>query len=499
MEEKKLLRMVNIHKRFPGVYALKNINFDLEAGEVHALLGENGAGKSTLMKILNGIYTIDEGQIFVEGEELKDNSIKKARAMGISIIHQELVMEPHMMIYENIFLGRELTKGPLHSLDKAAMIERTRELLAQFEMNLTPQMLVKDLNVAQQQMIEIIKAVSFNSRIIVMDEPTSSLTDNEVEFLFKTIRELKTQNVGIVYISHRMNEIFEISDRVTVMRDGEYIGTVKTKETTNDELISMMVGRPLVNYYSRDFHETDKVILEVKNLNKKKELHDISFTLKAGEILGFAGLVGSGRSEVMKCIFGVDPYSSGEIIIEGQSVQVKSPDDAIEHRMVYVPEDRKEEGLFLIETVRYNSTLKSLNEFMKLFRVDRKKEEEMTEEYIRYLNIKTPTQMQIMHNLSGGNQQKVLIARWLMTKPKILILDEPTRGIDVGAKSEIYSIMNNLAKEGVGIIMISSELPEVINMSDRICVMANGRIMATLDRKNFTQERIMHYATGGDQ
>jgi len=495
----KLLRMSGIEKRFAGVHALKGVDFELESGEVHALLGENGAGKSTLMKILAGIYPVDEGEIFIEGNKVSINSVKDAQALGISIIHQEISLVPHLSVAENIFLGKEpVTKTGW--IDWKRMIEETRKTLQQFGLELSPEVPVKKLTVAQQQMIEIIKAVSFRAKMIVMDEPTSSLTEKEVEFLFQTIGHLKEQGVGIVYISHRMNELFAITDRITVLRDGALIGTVRTKDTTADQLISMMVGRELTQYYIKDTAPENggEIVLSVHNLSKKGVLNDASFELKKGEILGFAGLVGAGRSELMKCIFGLDAFDEGEIRIDGKPLIIRNPNDAIKHGIAYVTENRKEEGLFLIRSVQYNITIKVLDKFIKWwFRVNARYEDQKTRQFINELSIKTPNPDQEVRNLSGGNQQKVLISRWLATNPRILILDEPTRGVDVGAKAEIYAIMNRLVKEGVSIIMISSELPEVINMSDRIAVMYKGGIRTILNRDEFSQETIMHYATGG--
>lgn len=494
----KLLQMSGIEKRFAGVHALKGVDFELESGEVHALLGENGAGKSTLMKILAGIYPVDEGEIFIEGNKVSINSVKDAQALGISIIHQEISLVPHLSVAENIFLGKEpVTKTGW--IDWKRMIEETRKTLQQFGLELSPEVPVKKLTVAQQQMIEIIKAVSFRAKMIVMDEPTSSLTEKEVEFLFQTIGHLKEQGVGIVYISHRMNELFAITDRITVLRDGALIGTVRTKETTADQLISMMVGRELTQYYIKDTAPENggEIVLSVHNLSKKGVLNDASFELKKGEILGFAGLVGAGRSELMKCIFGLDAFDEGEIRIDGKPLIIRNPNDAIKHGIAYVTENRKEEGLFLIRSVQYNITIKVLDKFIKWFRVNARYEDQKTRQFINELSIKTLNPDQEVRNLSGGNQQKVLISRWLATNPRILILDEPTRGVDVGAKAEIYAIMNRLVKEGVSIIMISSELPEVINMSDRIAVMYKGGIRTILNRDEFSQETIMHYATGG--
>lgn len=492
----KLLEMKGVTKQFPGVYALKGVDFELESGEVHALLGENGAGKSTLMKILNGIYDINEGNIFIDGNEVHIQDVKDAQKYGISIIHQEISLVPYLSIAENIYLGREpTTKAGF--IDIATMYKNAQTFLDDFDLGLSAETMVNRLTVAQQQMIEIIKAVSFHSKIIVMDEPTSSLTEKEVEFLFKTIRNLKEKGVGIVYISHRMNELFEITDRITVLRDGAYIGTVNTQETTNEKLIAMMVGRELENYYVRDFSPTGENILEVRHLTKKGVIDNASFELRKGEILGFSGLVGAGRSELMKCIFGLDSFEQGDIFVNGTKVSIRNPNDAIKNRIAYVTENRKEEGLFLIQSVTYNLTIKILQDIIKFLRVNRKYEIKETQHYINELSIKTPSPEQEVGNLSGGNQQKVLISRWLATKPQVLILDEPTRGVDVGAKAEIYSIMNRLVKEGVSIIMISSELPEVINMSDRVAVMYKGKIQKILEKGSFDQETIMHYATGG--
>jgi len=491
-----LLQMKNIHKRFPGVYALKSVNFELKAGEVHGLLGENGAGKSTLMKVLAGIYDVDEGEIYIDGRKVEINDVKDSQKAGVSIIHQELVLVPYMSVAENIFSGREPV-GRLGFVKKDEMLAQAQQLLDSFDLGIDASRLVVDLNIAQRQMVEIARAISFNSKILVMDEPTSSLTEKEVEFLFKTIESLKAKGVGIVYISHRMAELFRITDRITVMRDGQYIGTRVTKETNVDELISMMVGRELTDYYHRTFHELGEVTLEVKNLTRNGVFKDVSFSLRKGEILGFSGLVGAGRSEIMKAIFGLDPIDSGEIYIEGKKVEIKSPRDAMNLGIALVPENRKDEGLILKSSVGYNMTLRVLDEFIKFIRVNRAKENEIIDTYVQELGIKTPSRSQSVANLSGGNQQKVVIAKWLAAKPKILILDEPTRGVDVSAKAEIYAIMNNLVQTGVSIIMISSELPEIINMSDRVAVVHNGSIKGILNKDELSQEKIMHLATGG--
>lgn len=492
----KRLVMSGIYKEFPGVIALNNARLELEHSEVHALLGENGAGKSTLSKILSGVYQADKGEIILEGNKVEIASVKDASRNGINMIHQELMLIPEMTIFENIFLGREQMGSPVF-IDEKYMIEKTRELLAKFNMTADPNTKIRKLSIAQQQMVEIIKAVSFKANIIIMDEPSSSLTDKETASLFKIIRSLTKERVSIVYISHKLDEIQEITDRITVMRDGETVGTVVTKETNKDQLISMMVGRTLSNYYKRTLkkEKEKEVVLEVKNLYGKPYLKDINFSLHKGEILGFAGLVGAGRSELMRILFGIDKKESGDIVLEGKIVNIANVGDAITLGFGLLPENRKEEGLILKNDVGYNITLCVLKEFIKLISVNKNAEKGIIDEYVSSLSIKTPSSEQIVKFLSGGNQQKIVLAKWLATKPKILILDEPTRGIDVGAKSEIYEIIDHLATLGVAIIFISSELPEVIGMSDRIAVMHDGRIKGILDRSEFSQEKIMHLAT----
>ncbi len=486
------MEMKGIHKRFPGVLALNNVNLTVKAGEVHALLGENGAGKSTLIKVLGGIYIAEEGEIFIEGKKVTIDGVRAAQANGIAIIHQELVLVPYMTVAENIFLGREPMTGGF--VDHKKMTEDAQALLDANRMNIRADALVNTLSIAQQQMVEIVKAISFNSKILVMDEPTSSISDKEVEFLFQTMGRLTSQGVGIIYISHKMSELEQICDRVTVMRDGEYVGTKVVSETNKDELIAMMVGRELTNYYTRDFQTPGEVVLKCQHISDGRMAKDASFEIRKGEIVGFAGLVGAGRSEVMKCIFGLTKNYKGEIEIEGQKVTIRNPIEAMKQGIALVPENRKAEGLYQVQSVRYNSTIEVLGDFIKGIFVNAEKEEEITQKYIDMLSTKTPSQEQMIGNLSGGNQQKVIIGRWLATNPKILILDEPTRGVDVGAKSEIYAIMNELVKQGMSIIMISSELPEIINMSDRVYVMNDGVITGCLDRKEVSQEAIMQLA-----
>jgi len=484
--------MKNIHKTFPGVYALNAINFELRRGEVHALLGENGAGKSTLIKVLGGIYTADQGEVVIDGKSVLIDGVKAAQANGIAIIHQELVLVPYMTVAENIFLGREPMKGCF--VDKGRMISEAQELLDAYQMNIGAGVLVEKLTIAQQQMVEIVKAISYNSKILVMDEPTSSISDKEVSFLFKTIKVLTEKGVGIVYISHKMSELEEICDRVTVLRDGEYVGTKVVKETSKDELIAMMVGRELTNYYTRDYQKTGGVVLKCEHISDGDMVDDVSFEIRRGEIVGFAGLVGAGRSEVMKCIFGLTEKATGDICIEGGKVVIKSPVDAMRHGVALVPENRKAEGLYAVQSVQFNATIEILDQFIKGIFVDKKKEIGITQDYIDKMSTKTPSQSQVIGNLSGGNQQKVLIGRWLATNPRILIMDEPTRGVDVGAKSEIYTIMNELVKQGVSIVMISSELPEILGMSDRIYVMAHGKMKGCILHGEATQENIMKLA-----
>ena len=492
MENTVLLEMKDIHKTFPGVYALKDINLEVRAGEVHALLGENGAGKSTLIKVLGGIYQADQGEIFIDGEKVEIQDVKDAQKQGIAIIHQELVLVPYMTVAENIYLGREPKKGLF--VNHRKMEEDAQNLLDSYQMEIDASMLVGNLTIAQQQMVEIVKAISFDSKILVMDEPTSSISDKEVDFLFETMRTLVQKGVGIIYISHKMSELDQICDRVTVLRDGKFVGTEVVKETTKDRLISMMVGRELQKYYTRDFQTPGEIVLKCEHISDGEMVSDVSFEVHKGEIVGFSGLVGSGRSEVMKCVFGLTEKSTGDIYIEGRKTEIKSPIDALKKGIALVPENRKKEGIYKVQSVKYNSTIEVLDEFIKGIVVNNIKEEAITQKYIDMMSTKTPSQEQMIGNLSGGNQQKVMIGRWLATMPKILILDEPTRGVDVGAKSEIYARMNELVKKGMSIIMVSSELPEIINMSDRVYVMNSGKIAGCLQREGISQEHIMQLA-----
>lgn len=492
-----LLRMEGIYKGFPGVQALSNVRFELRSGEVLALIGENGAGKSTLMKVLSGIYKKDAGSIIYKGKEVEISSPKAAQDLGISIIHQELNLMPHLTIAQNIFIGREPRKKIKLLLNEKEINEKTKKLFADMHLDLDPRTKISDLTVAKQQMVEIAKALSFNSEVLVMDEPTAALTESEIEELFRFINRLRDQGVGIVYISHRMEELKKISDRVTVMRDGGYVDTVVTKETTIDQIINMMVGR-VIYETSREIIGTvgNEVVLEVKNLNRGNSIKDVSFNLKKGEILGFAGLMGAGRTEVARAIFGADGIDSGEIYVLGQKVHIKSPKDAVSHGIGYLSEDRKRYGLALGMDVETNIVLATFKRFVGIFGwVNTSGIRAKAESYVESLRIKTPGVKQKVKNLSGGNQQKVVIGKWLTRDCNILIFDEPTRGIDVGAKSEIYKLLTELVKEGKSIIMISSELPEILRMSERIIVMCEGRITGELSIAEATQEGIMKFAT----
>ncbi len=497
MPESLLVRIEDLHKSFPGVHALKGARFDLRPGEVHALMGENGAGKSTLMKVLAGIYTRDSGTVLLDGQPIDIHTPHQAQKLGIGIIHQELNLMNHLTAAQNVFIGRE-PKGLMGLfLDEKKLNDDTAKLLAMLKVDVDPKTLIGGLTVAKQQMVEIAKALSFESRVLIMDEPTAALNDAEIDELFRIIRELKAKGVGIVYISHKMDELKRISDRVTVMRDGEYVGTLNTQEATMEQVISMMVGRPLQNYVRKDQNmDANPVALEVKGLNRGRALRDINFKLRQGEILGFAGLMGAGRTEVARAVFGADPVDSGEILVKGKKVTVKIPRDAVQAGIGYLSEDRKRYGLALGMDVQANTVMATIGRFLHLGTFLKKKPmADVAEKYINTLSIKTPSQEQLLKFLSGGNQQKVVIAKWLLRDCDILFFDEPTRGIDVGAKFEIYKLIQDLATQGKAIVMISSELPEVLRLSHRIVVMCEGRITGELSAAEATQERIMHLAT----
>lgn len=489
-----ILEAEGISKQFPGVKALNKVGIKIKPGSVHALMGENGAGKSTLMKCLIGIYHPDEGIIKVKDEVVTFSDTLDALHAGIAMIHQELNLVPHMTVAENIWLGRE----PVHYglVNHDLLNSKTRDLLQHLNIRLKPEMVVGELNIASQQMVEIAKAVSYDADILIMDEPTSALTEGEVFHLFAIINELKEQGKGIIYISHKMDEIFEITDEVSIFRDGMFVATDKTENLTKQSLITMMVGRELTHMFPKFNNNIGEEVLKVSALRRDGLFRDISFTVKRGEILGVAGLVGAGRSEVMESLFGMHPADSGEIFIEGLPVNIDSPSKAIEQGLAFLTEDRKKSGLFLVLSVVENMSIVNLSEYInKKGFVSHGQMAQDCMEQIKKLNIKTPTMDQIINNLSGGNQQKVLIARWLLAQPKILILDEPTRGIDVGAKSEIYRLISELANRGVAIILVSSELPEILGMSDRVMVMHGGHITGILDKQDASQEKIMALAS----
>lgn len=490
-----LLEMKGISKRFRGVQALNGVNFDLREGEVHALVGENGAGKSTLMKVLTGIHQPDAGEIFYLGKPYAVKNIGESQALGISMVHQELNMMNDLTVAQNIFIGREMRSGFI--IKDNDMVKETRAIFNHIGIDIDPKIKLGRLTVGKQQMVEIAKAVSRDCKVLILDEPTAALTQTEIDELFRIMADLKSKGIGMIYISHRMDEIKTISDRITVMRDGEYVGTVDTDSVTKDEIINMMIGR--VVYEDPKTHsevpEDAETVLEVKNLTSGNLFKNVSFKLRKGEVLGFSGLMGAGRTEVARAIFGADPIDSGEIYVNGKPVSIKSPKDAVNLGIGYLSEDRKRYGLMLDKSVAENTALASLDKYIKFGIInDRKIKEEAQIENAK-LKTKTPSMEQALKNLSGGNQQKVIIARWLIKNSDILIFDEPTRGIDVGAKSEIYTLMNELARSGKSIIMISSELVEILRMSDRVLVMCEGRKTGELDISEANQEKIMQLAT----
>ncbi|HET7726548.1 MAG TPA: sugar ABC transporter ATP-binding protein [Candidatus Limnocylindrales bacterium] len=492
-----LVTMEGIDKHFPGVHALDGASFELLPGEVHALLGENGAGKSTLMKILCGVYQPDGGTIRIKGREVHIPNPRAAQELGISIIHQELNLMPHLTVAQNIFIGREVRGRIPFFLDDSRLNDRARELFERLHLDLDPRARVGSLTVARQQMVEIAKAISFDSDVLVMDEPTAALTDTEIEELFRVVRQLREHGVGIVHISHRLEEMKQIADRVTVMRDGRYIATLPIAEAPLPTIINLMVGRTIYEEApSAPTSGEQEVVLEVRGLQRGRMVRDVSFKLHRGEILGVAGLVGAGRTEVARAIFGADPLESGEVYVHGRKVDIRSPADAVRAGIGYLSEDRKRFGLAITMDVETNIVIASIRRFLAfLGQVNTRATRATAQQFVERLNIKTPSIRQRVRNLSGGNQQKVIIGKWLVADTDILIFDEPTRGIDVGAKSEIYHLLNELAAQGKAIVMISSELPEVLRMSHRIIVMCEGRVTGELNGRDATQESIMTYAT----
>ncbi|MCW5951572.1 MAG: sugar ABC transporter ATP-binding protein [Propionibacteriaceae bacterium] len=489
-----LLEMKGIGKTFPGVKALDGVNLTIREGQVHALLGENGAGKSTLIKILSGAYGRDEGEIHFDGELVDIKAPADAERVGISTIYQEFNLTPNMTIAENIFLGHLPRKSGV--VDWTTMKERSRALLASLDVHLSVDTLTGSLPVAQQQMVEIAKALNRNTRVLVMDEPSAVLGEKDIENLFAVVRRLQASGIGIVYISHRMKEIFELADEVTVLKDGRYVGTRQVAEVDMDELVKMMIGRDLEDIYPTRAHELGKVVLKVSHLAQDNLARDVSFDLRAGEIVGFAGITGSGRTEVARVIFGADRATAGEMELFGKPYRPHSPRDAINHGVALVTEDRKRQGLLLKLQVFVNTTISGLNRLSRYGVLRLKEEQKLVGKWITDLRIKTPSADFLVVNMSGGNQQKVVLARWLSLGIKVFIMDEPTRGIDVGSKAEIYQIMADLAEQGVAIIMISSELPEVLGMSDRVMVMREGRIVKELPREEATEEVVMQHAVG---
>ncbi|HBC27212.1 MAG TPA: D-xylose ABC transporter ATP-binding protein [Ruminococcaceae bacterium] len=490
-----ILTMKGIDKSFPGVHALDHVDLEIRKGEVLALMGENGAGKSTLMKVLTGIYKKDAGTITYEGREVEYTDPRHAQEDGIVIVHQELNMMGHLTVAQNIFIGREPRAGLF--IDDAKMNADAKKLFGQLNIEIDPQETMSRLTVGKQQMCEIAKAISHKAKIIIFDEPSAALTDAEIEQLFKIIRGLRDQQLGIVYISHRMDEIKQITDRVTVMRDGCYVGTLITADCTKDDIINMMVGHVIYENPKTESHVRPDapVVLKVEHLNAGRMVRDVSFELHQGEILGFSGLMGAGRTETARALFGADPKESGEITIKGKKADIRTPQQAVAAGLGYLSEDRKRFGLALKKSVTENSTLTCLPKYCKGPFLNQKEERKVTRQYVEALNTKTPSIDQLVVNLSGGNQQKVVIGKWLIGDSDILIFDEPTRGIDVGAKQEIYELMNQLVEQGKSIIMISSEMTEILRMSDRIIVMCEGRITGELGIEEATQARIMHFAT----
>lgn len=492
-----LLQAQGITKKFPGVVALDGVDFDLRAGEVHILLGENGAGKSTLVKILSGAYAPDEGDVVIDGQRVESFDPRIAEQLGVSIIYQEFNLVPYLNVAENIFLARFPKRHGL--IDHKRMHADAAALLSSLNMNVDTHSLIVELSTPQQQMVEVAKALSIRSRILIMDEPTSSLSARETEQLFATIHKLTSQGIGIIYISHRLQELHEVGDRVTVLRDGRFIGCKAVDEVSVDELVGMMVGHSVDEMFERDHQVQGTECLRVENLSSGKRLRNISIKLHHGEIVGLAGLVGSGRTELARAIFGVDKYDSGTIILFGKEMRDFHAADMVDLGVSLIPEDRKSQGLALILPVAENVVVSSLDRlFPKLF-VSKSKEKEIAMQYVDKLRIATPSTSRLAQFLSGGNQQKVVLAKWLCTKAKIFIFDEPTRGIDVGAKAEIHGFMNELVREGAAVMMISSELPEIIGMSDRVYVMREGKIVAELPHAEATQERIIHFAMGADE
>lgn len=497
-EEQEILRLEGVNKSFPGVKALTDVGFSIRKGEVHALVGENGAGKSTLMKILSGAYKKDSGTIYFEGKQVDITSPKQSEKLGIAIIYQELNLINRITVAENVYLGRFPRKNGV--IQWGDMYQNAQELFRSFDIEIDVKAMLRSISLAQQQITEIVKAVSINAKVVIMDEPTSSLTARETDILFNIIRILKSKGIAVIFITHRLDEIYAICDRMTILRDGCYIATRDVSDISKDDMISMMIGRELQQQYPPRDVPIGEEVLRVENLSDGgRRVKNVSFNARAGEVLGFAGLVGSGRTETMRLIFGADPKVDGKIYIDGKAVHIRNPRDAIINEIGFVTENRKEEGLFLRQSVQWNTVMVALKKILKFgFCFDFKKEKSYGEHYIKTLQVATPSAQKAVVFLSGGNQQKVVLGKWLMSDPRIIIFDEPTRGIDVGAKREIYEIINRLTAEGKVVIVVSSDLEEVIGVSDRILVMHEGQISGEVQKEDFSQKRIMQYAVGGN-
>ena len=489
-----ILEIKNVSKAFPGTQALDGVSLSVRRGEVHAILGENGAGKSTLMLILAGVHRKDSGEIWLEGRPVEIHDPHHAQTLGIAMVHQDLSLAPPLSVAENMFANRQPVNS-LGMIDYSRLYEQTRQALAQFEIDIDPRRAVRDLSVAYQQVVEIATALSRNAKVLILDEPTSALTEHETAILFRIIRQLCQQGVTVLYISHKLSEIMDIADRFTVLRDGKVVGTLNTRDATQDDIVRMMVGRELGQYYPDAGRPTDECLFEVRNLTGRN-FRDVSFRLYRGEVLGMAGLAGAGRTDLARAIFGAEPLYSGDVFLHGQKIVIHSPAGAVRLGIGYVPEDRKEAGLFLSLTVRENTVAASLRQFSNSVFMDHRRVQAAVSDIVHNLDIKTPSLEQQVMNLSGGNQQKVMLAKWLVIKPKVLIVDEPTRGVDVGVKADVHRLLRDLANQGVGVIMISSELPEVLGMSDRVLVMREGRLVGEVPRAEATEERVMAYAAG---
>ncbi|OUQ26666.1 D-xylose ABC transporter ATP-binding protein [Lachnoclostridium sp. An131] len=494
MDKKIVVRMEQITKIFGSVKALDQVDFELRAGEVHALLGENGSGKSTLIKVLGGIHRMESGQIYLDGKPVSIEDVFTANKLGISIVHQELSFAPRMTVADNIFMGKEC-RNRWGLIDAKKIMQESKRLLQDFGSDINPSELMCNLSISQQQVVEIVKALSNQVKILVMDEPSASLSLTEVENLYNAVDRVKEMGISVIYVSHRMEELFRLADRVTVLRDGKYIGTVDISDADEDSLVTMMVGREIEPHYGE--HKIyDDIVLELRHLSRGAMVHDINMKVHKGEVVGIAGIVGAGRSECARVIAGIDKGYEGQIILNGREIQIRNPQDAISHGIVLIPEDRKEQGLVLMQSVKFNLTLCVLKKFIGFIGVNTKKQNQITDEMIKRLRIKVSGRDMEVGKLSGGNQQKVVLAKWLATDPKVLILDEPTRGIDVGAKAEIYSLIDELACKGMSTILISSDLPEIMRVCDTVYVMRKGSLGGKISGDELAQEKIIRYATG---